>query len=585
MGLRPRPWEIEPEGPRLRTSDLASQGLSADTACMKHAGDVSDLMAAAISQHIDGQLAAALESYGRVVSIDPGRGDAWRLLGVVALQSGENEAAQRCLERAIRIDAADAAAYSALGSVHECQGDLGSAFAAYMRACSIERAQVPALIGLTRVALRLGRAAEAIAIVERAIAGGATDASLYRELGVARVAIDDEQGAEAILLASARLAPHAETYANLALVYIRLRRIDAAIDACEAALALDPRHGEVLNILGIARAYHMQIPQALEAFERALSLGCQGAHRGLGLTRLLIGDYLGGWPHYGWDSAERRANPVSAALPMWDGTPARDRQVLIWPEQGVGDTIQMVRFLRRARPLVGSITLACPPGTLELFRSLEGVDALIETSTRPAVEGFDLWLPTLRLPLIFGITADTIPSAPYLRADPGRIEHFRPLLDVPARRRIGLVWSGNPTHARDHERSCRLADLEGLNEVPGISWFALQQGAAREQRPQNGMRLIEINAHVSSFADTAAIIAQLDLVITVDTSVAHVAGAMGRPAWVLIAQRPDWRWTPTGEDSRWYPSLRLFRQGSSATWGPVIAAIAAELRDDLALTG
>jgi Tfp pilus assembly protein PilF len=545
---------------------------------------VSDLMAAGIGQHLDGHLSAALESYGRVVSIEPDRGEAWRLLGVVALQSGENAAAQRCLERAIRIDAADAAAHSALGSVHESGGDFGAAFAEYLNACSIDFGQIAALIGLIRVALRLDRAAEATAIVDRAIADGASDATLFRELGAARLAIGDDVGAEKISLASVRLAPHADAYANLALAYVRLRRIDAAIDACMAALALDPRHGEATNILGTARAHQMAIPQALEAFERAVSLGCETSHVGLGLTRLLIGDYLGGWPHYGWDSPERRANPAFAVLPMWDGSPAPEKRLLIWPEQGSGDTIQMVRFLGRARASVGSVTLACQPGTAELFRSLEGVDALIETSTVPELGGFDMWLPTIRLPLIFAVTADAIPSAPYLRADPARIERFRALLGTSAHRRIGLVWSGSPAHTQDRERSCRLADFAPLNDVPQIDWFALQQGVAREQRPQRGMRLGEINAHASNFADTAAIIAQLDLVITVDTSVAHLAGALGCPAWVLIAKRPDWRWGLTGADSLWYPSLRLFRQGSAATWGPVIAAVAAELRDVHALT-
>jgi tetratricopeptide (TPR) repeat protein len=535
-------------------------------------------MAEGVEHHLARRFAKAVARYSRVVEMLPECGEAWRLLGVVALQTGDNQAARSLLERAIRIDANDAAAYSALGNVNESEGKLEAAYAAHAAACAIDATQEAAAVGLTRVALGLGRAAEAIAIGEAAVAHGTSDAGLLRTLGAARLKIRDFAGAAEALLASLRIKPHADAYANLGGAYVHLHRVDAAIVACDDALALDPLHAEAVNNLGIARKAEAAFTAALAAFERAVELGSEEAHVNLGTTRLLLGDYHGGWPHYGWVSPERRANPAFASLPMWDGRPSPGQRLLIWPEQGIGDTIQMARFLRRARALVGTITLACPPGTVDLLRTVEAVDELIDTREHPPLDAFDVWLPTIRLPVVFDIAHQSIPAAPYLRADPERIEHFRPRLNARGLR-VGLVWSGNPEFAWNELRSCGLAELEPLHEVPGVTWFALQQGAARAQQARNGLQLVPINAEVSDFADTAAIISELDLVITVDTSVAHLAGALGRPAWVLLSNRPDWRWQLAGEVSPWYPTLRLFRQRHDGAWAPVVAAIAARLRD------
>jgi hypothetical protein len=320
-------------------------------------------------------------------------------------------------------------------------------------------------------------------------------------------------------------------------------------------------------------------PSAVAAFERAIDLGSEEAHLNLGALFLKGGDYRKGWAHFGSVTPTRRANPAFRALPMWDGTSAPTQRLLIWHEQGIGDTIQMVRFIGRARLLVREITLACTPETMELFRTVAGVDNVVDMNVPGPLESFDTWLPTIQLPLIFDITEQTIPSAPYLRSDPVRIERYRPRLASPGRLRVGLVWSGNPDNSRDDERSCGLRELEPLNDVPGITWFALQQGTARADQPANAMALVPINAEVSDFADTAAIVAQLDLVITVDTSVAHLAGALGRPAWVLLGRHSDWRWQVAGDVSPWYPTLRLFRRSSDGPWSTVVAAVASALSE------
>lgn len=544
---------------------------------MKSAPHVSKLMAEGIAHHVANRFPEAADRYSRVVKIRPQHGEAWRLLGVVALQRGDS-AARGLLERAIRINGRDAAAHGALGAVNESDGELESAYAAYTTARTLDATQAAASVGLARVAFRLGRAAEAVAIAEATIARGTVDRGLLRALGGARLLLRNYAGAADAFEIALRIEPHADTYAYLAGAYLYLDRFDEAVAACERALELDPTHAVATFHRGIARFSQGAFAAALADFERAVDFGLEEAHLNLGTVYLLLGDYHAGWRHFGWVTPTRRANAALAALPLWDGSPAPGGRLLVCHEQGVGDTIQMARFLGRARELVGSITLACLPETADLFRSITGVDDVVDMNAPGPLAAYDLWLPTIRLPLVFDVTEATIPAEPYLRPDPERVERFRSRLDDPQRLRVGLVWSGNPAFSRNSERSCGLAELEALNAVPGVSWFALQQGAPSADRPHTGMDVIPINADVADFADTAAIIAQLDLVITVDTSVAHLAGALGRPAWVLLSHQPDWRWKLTGDACPWYPTLRLFRRAKNGSWADVVAAVAAELR-------
>ncbi len=539
---------------------------------------VNELMRDGIEYQLARRLDEAVDRYERVVAIRPNHGEAWRLLGIVALQMGRNEDACVLLERALRIDAGDAAAHASLGAAYELQGAYEPALAEYAAACAIDAEQGAAIEGYARVALVLRRFDEAIAGIEAASARGAVGPGALRALGAARLALRDYAGAERALLASLELERHPDAYANLGATYVHRERARDAAAVCADALALAPRHAFALNNLGVAHKALGDLPAALAAFERAAALELDEGHANLGATRLLVGDYRGGWPEYGRPGPERRANPLSNALPMWDGTPAPGLRLLVWPEQGTGDTIQMVRFLPQARARVASLTLACPPGTRALLGTARGADALVETSEVHAGAGFDMWLPTVRLPVVFDVRPASIPDAPYLHADGQRVEHFRRRLGGERTLRVGLVWGGSPDHEWDALRSCPLRDLEPLAEVSGVTWFALQKGTPCAQQEHSPLPLVAINAEISDFADTAAIVAQLDLVITVDTSVAHLAGALGRPAWVMLSNRPDWRWQRGGPATPWYPTLRLFRQGEDGAWAPVVTQVATALR-------
>ncbi len=561
---------------------LGPSGVRADNSGVEATLRVAQLLDSGIEHHRAGRLAAAVAMYSRVVECVPESGEAWRLLGIVALQSGDGEAARRLLERALRLAPSDAAAHGALGGVDESEGHLAAAYDRYAAACALDPANPSAVAGLLRVAVTLGRTAEVRAIGEAAAERADAGAGLLRSVVALRLDAREYAAAADAALASLALEPHADAYANLAAAYLHLERTADAIDACNAALALEPAHvGAAIN-LGIAHKSGAELAAALAAFERAVDAGSDDAHMSLGTNLLLIGDYRAGWPHYGWPTAERRANVVARTLPLWDGSSAPGQRLLIWPEQGIGDTLQMVRFIRRARELVGDVTLACPPGTRDLLRTAAGVDACVATVDPLRIGEFDLWLPTIRLPVVFAVMPDALEPTPYLRADSQRVARFAPRLAAAPGLRVGLVWSGNPDFEWNAARSCGLAELEALAAVPGVTWFALQQGAPAAEVPRGGMQLVPINADVVDFADTAAIVAQLDLVITVDTSVAHLTGALGCPGWVVLGKRADWRWMQTGDVSPWYPTLRLFRQTEHGGWGPVIAQVGAALRELIA---
>ncbi len=542
------------------------------------AADIAGLIAEAKQHRAANRLSAAVDGFSRVVEIDPHNGEAWRWLGILAFRSGDRTRARELVGRALSIDARDSAAHRVLGTIDECDGKLQAAYTSYRAACRIDPSQVAASIALARTALALGRAAEAIDAAEAAAARGVVDAELLRTLGAARALLSDYTGARAALEASLRIEPHANAFAHLGAVELQLNRTDAALVALERALERDAKHAEATLHVGIARLAQGAFSEALAAFERAIELGCEAAHVNYGRSLLLLGHYQRGWVHFGWDDALRRALPAFRALPMWDGAAIPGKRLLVWHEQGVGDTIQMARFLRAARALTGSLTLACPPETMRLLRSVAGVDTVVDVRQAVDFTKFDVWLPTIRLPVVFDVAPQTVPAPPYVHAEPERIEHFRARLAAPGRVRVGLVWSGNPNFTRNDVRSCGLQTLGALDAVPGIAWFALQQGPARTEPAPANMRIAAINGEVADYADTAAIIAQLDLVITVDTSVANLAGALGRPAWVLLAKTPDWRWHQTGDVSPWYPTLRLFRQRECGDWASVVADVAVELR-------
>jgi len=349
------------------------------------------------------------------------------------------------------------------------------------------------------------------------------------------------------------------------------------------ALALQPdlleghfNLGTVLDRLG-------RWPEAIAAFRETLRIrpDFPRAHWNLGASLLRQGDFANGFAEYEWRAQvpELRINRIKTSRPQWRGEELRGRRILLYAEQGFGDSIQFARFVPEVARRGGKVLLGCQRDLTALLGRLPGVETCLpQPGPAPADFSYHCTLPSL--PYALGTTLSTIPAPrAYLRPDPTKSELWRGRIAKGAQRRVGLVWAGRPTHQDDMNRSIALSRVAPLAAVANVQWFSLQKGPAAQVKAEFPVPMVDWTAELKDYDDTAAMIEHLDLIITVDTSVAHLAGALGRPAWVLIPLVPDWRWMLERNDSPWYPTLRLFRQPRIGDWETTVALVAEALKN------
>jgi tetratricopeptide (TPR) repeat protein len=371
----------------------------------------------------------------------------------------------------------------------------------------------------------------------------------------------------------------------------RLGRDAAALAAAERMTELAPESNEPLGLLAAARRRRLDLDGAVAACHAALARDPRDgtAHDLLADVLLLRGEYAAGWPEYAWRFRLPDLAPMAVPVPRWDGGALPAGRLLLVGDQGFGDVIQFARYL----PWVGTraaardIVFACPTPLHALLRplleaALPGAALVARGAPTPGVLAS---LPLSLLPLLAGTRLDTIPApGAYLRADPVVAARWRARLDreLPGRglRRIGLVWAGNPGYGNDANRSIPLAHLAPLTGIAGIALVALQKGEAAAQLQAYSGRapLVALGAELVDFGDTAGVLANLDLLVTIDSAPAHLSGAMGVPTLLMLPHAPDWRWLLGRADSPWYPSFRLFRQPAPGAWDQVVAAVAAALQ-------
>jgi tetratricopeptide (TPR) repeat protein len=473
------------------------------------------LLSLAASIHQSGQLASAAALYRKVLAACPQDAFAWHALGLAEIGQGRNQEALLAFERAIELAPNEAVFISDVGVATLRCGRPSAALPLFQQAAALAP-QVPAYrMNIAEAHNTMGtdlakeeRYDEAIECYERAL-------EVYPSFAEARY--------------------------NLALAYYNLHKWERAMNAMEVAISSD---------LSLAEEYKDRF---------GWGLSCSAA---LGAIQLLLGHYREGWSNYA-------LRPVVGddEGPCWKGDAISGQTLFIHAEQGLGDTMQFIRYLPLARERSEAhIICECQPELLRLLQgspALDGVELIPHSQTLPR---FDLQCPLMSLPFALQSWEPLRMDAPYLRAEPADLG----LCPGP---RVGLVWAGRPEHQRDRHRSIPFEKLAPLLAVSGIQFhsFAPSQWAQGEHPASC------IVHPVADFADTAAIVAALDLVITVDTAVAHLAGAMGKPVWILLPFVPDWRWLLDREDTPWYPSMRLFRQKAAGDWEEVIARVAAEL--------
>jgi len=365
--------------------------------------------------------------------------------------------------------------------------------------------------------------------------------------------------------------------------------LDEAIEDLRRAVQLQPTMADAHASLGVALSIQQRFDEAMAHFDNALAIDSHCAEAGWNraLLRLLSGDYRRGWPEYEWRWRCKRTIPLPPfSQPRWDGGPLQGRTILLSGEQGLGDTLQFVRYAPLVKALGGRVVLQCPNELLPLLSRMAGIDRLVAADA--ALPPFDVYAPLMSLPAAFHTTLETIPAEiPYLSADPGLVAHWRQELTGIRGFRVGIAWQGSPRHAWDRLRSTALEQFEPLAGVDGVRLISLQKGPGSEQLQALGSRLPVVDLgnrfdeSAGPFMDTAAVLANLDLLVCADTALAHLAGAMGLRAWVALFFTPDWRWLLQREDSPWYPSLRLFRQSRPGDWAGVFRRMAEALAPEV----
>ncbi len=600
---------------------------------------VDHVFSTALFHHRAGNLQQAEAYCQRALRKESGHAESLHLLGMIASQSGNQPLAASLIGRAIKSAGPRPEYCVDLGMIMSREGRFDAAATCYRQALQADPGNWKTLLKLGLTLSSLGYQRDAHEVIQTAITIGG-NAEAYFELANQLHNAGDLDQAVEHFRAAIRLRPtFPEAYFNLGVSLMKQRRTDDAMEAYSNALRLKPRYPEALNNYGIllqllgrlgeASSYYIRAiehnqdypdprynlalvrqdqdrhDEALEGYNALLSLNPNHSeahnNRGnallalgrpfeavaayseaiqrqpehaeanwnLSLANLLLGHFTEGWQGYDWRLRQNTAKPQSFPVPLWNGAATPTARILVHAEQGFGDTLQFVRYAAMVKERCGFLIVQCQLPLVRTLYSVAGIDQVVARGTN--LPPFDCHIPLLSLPGIFKTVEETIPSPmPYIAPPASLQAKWRERIPVSADLTVGLVWAGNPGHKNDRNRSIPPELFSTLLSVPGIRFFSLQKDLELAGA-------IPLGLEFTDFADTAAAIANLDLIISVDTSVAHLAGAMNIPVWTLLPFNPDWRWMLNRTDTPWYPSMRLFRQAESKNWQPVMEQVKTEL--------
>lgn len=537
----------------------------------------------ALAHHRDGRFAEAEAIYRQVLAGDARNPQALNLLGTLAMQTGRLPLAADLLGRAVHARPEMASFHCNLGEAYRRMERLDDAIAHFRRAIELAPDLSTAHNNLGLALADRGRWLDAAEAFRAAIALQPGCAPFHSNLGNVLKEAGDLEAAVSELERAVELDPGAaESHNNLGVVLAALDRADEAIASYLRAVQLNPRYGDAFSNLGNALFTTGDYDRAVKVCRAGVALApdSPAAHWNLAVALLRTGNFEAGWPEHEWRLRTKLKFPVRPfPQPQWRGEPLNGRTILLHAEQGFGDGIQYVRYVKLvAERGGGRILLECHPELRQLFDGFPGAEQVIARGE--PLPDFDLHCPLASLPFACRTRLETIPAdVPYLSARPDLVHAWSAKLGPPRRPRVGIVWAGNPTHPNDRVRSVALKRLAPLGKT-NVEFHSLQKApaaAAQALDPGVGLRVIDHHADLTDYIQTAALIACCDLVIAVDTSVAHLAGALGATTWVLIPFVADCRWLVGRDDSPWYPTMRLFRQMRRDRWDEAIDAMAHEL--------
>jgi len=535
------------------------------------------------------KLSEARACLEKALAIRPNLAEAHHNLGGVFEKQNKVDEAIVCIRSALRLRPDFAEAHSSLGSLLCKQHKLDEALAVLIKALELKSDLAETHNSLGIVFEKQGKRDDAIASFRRATMHKPDFAEAYNNVGINLGKQDNFNEALACLRKSLAVKPdYAEAHHSLGWLYQREGRLAEATAYYHRALALKPDYPDALiNWAGILLRQGRP-EEALSTCQKAVALQPNNADALFtrACLRLILADLEGGWADYEWRWQAKEASRVVRVRPEWDGSPLAGRTILLYAEQGLGDALQFIRYIPLVKQQGGKILALCPKPLMALLADIPGVDRLLAQGTD--LPPYDVCAPLMSLPRLLGTILSTIPAdIPYLHADPVLVTQWRKRLSEYSGFKIGIVWHGNPRQAHNRERSAPLIAFSPLAQVKGVRLFSLQKGPGTAQLQQANVRLPivdldgQLDVATGPFLDTAAVMKNLDLVISVDTAACHLAGALGVPVWLALSRAPDWRWFLDREDSPWYPTARLFRQNVFGNWDDVFQRMALEVERNL----
>ena len=575
--------------------------------------------------HQTGDAARAVELIGRAVEVRPDDASARGNLGLVYRALGRLDEAEGALRRAVQINPASDRVHASLGVVLRDRGDLAGAEAALKHALQLNPGNDEALSNLASVCKELNRHAEAEAhfraaltlrpdrveywsnlaglylergewqqaeaCLQTVVEKGAATAETFSHLGFALLQLDRPNEAEtACREALARRDDYPDALVNLASVLKALGDLEGAEASCRRALGINAGHIAALVNLGTIRTLVGDVPEAEANFRNAMALDprCSGAKFNLSNLLLLRGEYGEGFELFEsrFDSFKSHFNDTGTEHYLhdvhrrWQGGPISGRRMVVWSEQGYGDNLMMMRYLPMLKELgADHLTVICAPEMARIMAEVACVDRVVRWDSDDMRPLYDLHCPAMSLPYCFRSTIETVPESDSCMAVPENlIAEWSERLAGVGRPRVGLAWAGSRTLRDDARRSIELETFAPIFEVANVRFLSLQKGWSLQQASARNGTLADFMGECKDFMDTAAFICNLDLVISVDTAVAHLAGALGKPVWLLNRAGSEWRWGLIGERTTWYRTMRIFRQECPLEWVPVMNRVATELQ-------
>jgi Flp pilus assembly protein TadD len=566
---------------------------------------IDETFSQAVQYHQSGEFSWAEYLYRQILDASPDHADATCLLGCICSESGRFAEAATQFRRAIELRPYQASLYNDLGVALAQLGQRDEAIYCFRQVISLDPQNSEALNNLGIALAGQGQLADAISNYRQCLVLNPGNAFAHNNLGIVLRDTGDFDGAMAHFGEALRMKPdYAEAYNNLGITYVKRGDIDSAVNLFRQSLQFKPNYPKAHNNLGNALMSRLELDEALGHLQQALALdpAYADAHMNLGMAWLLLGYLEHGWPEYEWRWHCQVSPPRPFSQPLWDGSPLASRTILLHAEQGLGDALQFVRYAPFVKEQGGTVIVESSEGLIPLLRTCPGVDRVVAKDS--ALPAFDTHAALLSLPGIFRTTLATIPAnVPYLFADSDLVEKWKKEMETRDRGqrsedrgqktedggqnkagsdhsplttlKIGIAWQGNPQHPNDRFRSVKLERFAPLAELPGVQVYSLQKGVGSEQLAEAGERwpIIDLASRCQTFADTAAALMNLDLAITVDSALAHCAGALGVPIWVVLPYSPDWRWLLDRDDSPWYPTMRLFRQAQADDWNGVFSRV------------